>query len=395
MQINKAQDSRIPQLDGIRGAAILLVILWHYIVLPSDSLAKNWAAIFSRVGLLTWSGVDLFFVLSGFLIGGILVDAKDSSSYFKPFYVRRAFRILPIYLLLVLGYELLWRLTPHSSFLAQTLGTPMPLFISLTFLQNFWLARHSWNNVFLTLTWSLAVEEQFYLLLPAIVRFVPRRRLPLLAIVMALLVATIRSLLYLRYGSSWGVAAYTLIYCRADALMLGVFCALLWREPTVRQLLALRPWLLRSAVIFFSGGCAVLWFKRWGMGSLPMCTLGFTCIALFYSSLLLSALVNQQGIWARLFRLKALGFIGTIAYGMYLYHVLVLSAVFQIFRRGRASLSSPLDWLAVAFSFVITLSLSFLSWKYFESFLVEIGHRFTYGTKSARGQRGARAIAVS
>jgi peptidoglycan/LPS O-acetylase OafA/YrhL len=110
---------------------------------------------------------------------------------------------------------------------------------------------------------------------------------------------------------------------------------------------------------------------------------------------LLSALVNQQGVWARLFHLKALGFMGTIAYGMYLYHVLVLSVVFQIFRRGRASLSSPLDWLAVAFSFVITLSLSFLSWKYFESFLVEIGHRFTYGTKSAHGQRGARAIAVS
>jgi peptidoglycan/LPS O-acetylase OafA/YrhL len=87
---------RVPELDGIRGLAILLVIFWHYVsapgaLMPNDTLG----GILFRVGALTWSGVDLFFVLSGFLIGGILIDAKASPSYFKTFYVRRTFRILP------------------------------------------------------------------------------------------------------------------------------------------------------------------------------------------------------------------------------------------------------------------------------------------------------------
>src|SRR5271163_530813 len=103
---------RIPQLDGIRGTAILLVIIWHFVVVPVTQAPHQGeiGRIVAHIGLLTWSGVDLFFVLSGFLIGGILIDARDSPNYFSTFYVRRVFRILPIYLLVVVAYALLWTL---------------------------------------------------------------------------------------------------------------------------------------------------------------------------------------------------------------------------------------------------------------------------------------------
>ena len=96
--------SRIPELDGVRGLAISLVLVWHYlfgVFAPPDNsvLAALWG-----LAALSWSGVDLFFVLSGFLIGGILLDHRDSPHYFRTFYIRRACRILPLYFLVVLTF---------------------------------------------------------------------------------------------------------------------------------------------------------------------------------------------------------------------------------------------------------------------------------------------------
>src|SRR5271156_520252 len=169
---------RIPQLDGLRGLAILLVMIWHFIATPNATHQTLFARAVTDVFRLTWSGVDLFFVLSGFLIGGILIDAKDARNYFRTFYMRRVFRILPIYFLLVLLYLLVWTAAtgPRAS-LVETLGRPMPWFLYFTFTQNFWLAHHSWDLVYLAATWSLAVEEQFYLILPAIIRILPRQSL--------------------------------------------------------------------------------------------------------------------------------------------------------------------------------------------------------------------------
>ena len=106
---------RVPQLDGIRGLAIFMVLGWHCFAIPlllsSSPILRN----LGKIGTLFWSGVDLFFVLSGFLIGGILMDAKDSNRYFSTFYIRRAFRILPIYLICCAVYPLFrsnWQAMP-------------------------------------------------------------------------------------------------------------------------------------------------------------------------------------------------------------------------------------------------------------------------------------------
>jgi peptidoglycan/LPS O-acetylase OafA/YrhL len=121
---------RIPALDGLRGVAILLVLLWH---LAFDKIPTSGPLSYLfALGRLSWSGVDLFFVLSGFLIGGILLDARDSSRYFKTFYLRRGFRILPLYGVVTGLYILDYLLSPGTS--------PIPLASYPTFTQNFWMA---------------------------------------------------------------------------------------------------------------------------------------------------------------------------------------------------------------------------------------------------------------
>ncbi len=377
---------RIPQLDGIRGAAILLVVVWHFVVVPITQAPheSHIARIIAHAGLLTWSGVDLFFVLSGFLIGGILIDAKDSRNYFKVFYVRRAFRILPIYLLVVLVYLLLYSLAAgQQAALRETLGSPMPWYTYFTFTQNFWLAHHAWDSVFLDVTWSLAVEEQFYLLLPAIVRLLPRQFLLPAAAALALGSAATRTLLYLHYGPSWSAAAYTLLSSRADALMLGVVCAVILRNRKLRDVLLRRPWAIKALSVLCGVAIGIFIYKGWGMGTRPMCTLGLTLLALFYTSVLMIAMVAPEGILSQAFRARWLMWLGTIAYGLYLFHVIVLTAVFRIVLHHSPSMSNWLDAVTAFCAFAVAVGLAQLSWRYFESKLVRLGHHFTYASRTS------------
>jgi peptidoglycan/LPS O-acetylase OafA/YrhL len=377
---------RIPQLDGVRGTAISLVVIWHFVVVPimREPHEGVIAHFIAHAGLLTWSGVDLFFVLSGFLIGGILIDAKESHDYFRTFYVRRAFRILPIYMLVVISYLLLWSVaTEQRNVLQETLGFPMPWYVYLSFTQNFWLAHRAWDSVYLTVSWSLAVEEQFYLLLPAIIRILPRQSFFPAAATLALASASTRCLLYLHYGASWGTAAYTLIFSRADALMLGVICAVLLRDRGWKALLVRNLWAIKGCFVMFGLGIALLTYKGWGMGTMPMCTFGFTYLALFYALALMIAMISPEGWLSRTFRARWLMGLGSIAYGLYLFHAIVLTVIFRIVLHRPPAMVNWLDGVTSLSAFVVTLGLARLSWKYFESKLVRFGHRFTYGDRSS------------
>jgi peptidoglycan/LPS O-acetylase OafA/YrhL len=155
---------RIPELDGVRGMAILLVLIWHYAVV---TLSVRPDSVMSYVlgGLsFSWSGVDLFFVLSGFLIGGILLDNREAKNYFRVFYMRRTCRIFPLYFIwfmifcdLLLAEGILF----SEERFRWLLANPLPLLSYLTFTQNIPMAL---QNVFgpnwMAVTWSLAIEEQ-------------------------------------------------------------------------------------------------------------------------------------------------------------------------------------------------------------------------------------------
>jgi peptidoglycan/LPS O-acetylase OafA/YrhL len=158
--------ARIPELDGLRGLAILIVIAFHYVE-PLHTTAQGTLRHVLAPVRMGWIGIHLFFVLSGFLIASILMATRDSPTFFRTFYIRRFYRILPLYLVVVAGCYVV-----HHLFV-RTPGPPLYQF--LTFTQNFWMAAKGQFGIgLLSVTWSLAVEEQFYALLPRSCASTPR-----------------------------------------------------------------------------------------------------------------------------------------------------------------------------------------------------------------------------
>jgi len=353
---------RIPALDGLRGLAILMVLMRHTVFdLRSNSKLLS---PFLTAGTLTWSGVDLFFVLSGFLIGGILVDVKLSANYFKTFYIRRAYRIFPLYFLtigLVLLKYLLFHLLRGGAWWAY-----------FTLTQNCWYA----GIPALYATWSLCVEEQFYLTIPFLIHKVRRSELVAALIAVALAAPLLRTLLYYRFPHGEAFS-YMLTPCRADALCLGVLSAVLVRDPRGwRWLLTKRASLKGALIVFFAGLIFVTW-HGYTAGPL-MFTFGFTWIAGFYAVALLTIVSSSGSIGNDILCNKSLMRLGTLAYCTYLIHVPCLHAGRQlfaiVFRASPGASLFPGKMIGV----VVALSIASLSFKFFEKPLLRMGHRYQY-----------------
>ena len=223
---------RIPQLDAVRGVAILVVMMHNtsmkYPILHSERL-------FSA----GWMGVDLFFVLSGFLITGILLDTKGSEGYFKNFYVRRILRIWPLYFSLIFFMFVAVRFLNRSQY-RGVIETSSPWWAYLLFLQNFVGPISTGAAGPLGVTWSLAIEEQFYLIWPLMVRFCSVNQLRRLAVAEMCISPVLRY-----YLSLHNVDLYTNVFCRLDGLMAGALLALLIRsDHFVSSKLLKRAWVL-------------------------------------------------------------------------------------------------------------------------------------------------------
>jgi peptidoglycan/LPS O-acetylase OafA/YrhL len=365
---------RIPELDGLRGMAIGMILIKHFFVVvtvPGSPFA--YAFVPTR---LAWTGVDLFFVLSGFLIGGILLDARASSNYFRVFYTRRFLRIIPIYavlLLCVFSLTLLWQ-ARHLRGFDEIFGGNLPWAPFVLFLQNFEMTlRNAWGIFPLGVTWSLAVEEQFYLTLPVLIRFLPRRAL--LGVIFAgIILAPVLRTFFHSVSPNNYFAWYTLMPCRADALLLGVLGAVALREPRWRNLLASRPRFMSGTLLFLLLGVVFLTLRAPDAADTLMATAGFTWMALFYLVILLYAVLFPGGWIGRCLRLGWLRGLGIIAYGTYLVHELFLGLFFGRLPSVRSWRDFGVSMLALAF----TLGFCRLSWLYFEKPLVKLGHRASY-----------------
>lgn len=376
---------RVPELDGLRGIAILLVIACHYIIAGSAQVTSNTVSSYLLVlNRLTWSGVDLFFVLSGFLIGGILLDVRTSPNYFKTFYMRRFYRILPIYVVTCLLSYLGMSLTAGSAdlILKQLFENPTPWYTTVTFTQNIWRAHYGVSGRgFLGITWSLAIEEQFYLTLPFIIRYVKQTRLPYILSLIILFVPVFRLLLYYTHPN-WAVATYVLMPARADGLLLGVLAALCVRNPVGWAFLTRHKQLLYAALGILSVGIGVFTLKNWNIGSVPMTSFGYTWIAFFYLCILLIVITQPKCFLSYITRNRLLTEIGILAYGTYLFHLPIQVLSFRLIL-GHEPRFVGLPSIAVSLlSLILTLVIAKASWIYFEKQLVKQGHRYSYEEKS-------------
>ena len=335
-------------LDGLRGIAILLVLVMHTLHFEAGRPLWGWISAGIKVG---WIGVDLFFVLSGFLITRILVQLRDAPNRASVFYGRRALRILPayfFYLLLAVPLLLLFAPPEHVSLTREML----PWF--LVFGQNFYgaLADPEGVNVGpLSHLWSLAVEEQFYLLWPFLVWHVRTAHLARAALLIGLLAVLFKLLLSLAAVAPH--VPYVLPFTRMDGFAAGAWLA-------ARQAMAVTttpgwlrplPWaaLLLLGLTLAAGG------SGWPQDIWPM-SLCLSLTPLIFAGLLHRALVAAPGsaLRARLGQ-PWLVFFGRHSYALYLVHtgvsVLLLNLVLPLLREalpgnaGRLAIT-VLTWLA-------------------------------------------------
>lgn len=369
-----------PALDGVRGLAIILVMLVHFT--PDSHVRANrileWMYKLARSG---WVGVDLFFVLSGFLITGILLDTRGDARYYINFYMRRTLRVFPLYygvLLVVFGIVAhVPSLRPAGMqpledsqlwfwLYATNIGLAVPGVLGA------WKAGVIWLIHF----WSLAVEEQFYLVWPAVVR---RMRLDTLK------------------KACWGIifgvfavrTAMTLFYpelitpyyaFRFDALAAGCLLAVMFKQEggkaffiRHRHLIWLAGMLVLATHMYLAKG---LWPT-----SVFMSTVGFSMVACVAAATLAIALeADPAGLAGRIWSHQALRFMGKYSYGIYVYHVFVMaiSAVVVPPQSFIHFFPHPVigDAVLVLSSSVVSVGLAFLSFHLYEKHFLKAKKHF-------------------
>lgn len=310
-------------LDGLRGVAILCVVVFHL----NHSVYDGRPMIGDYVGLPQgYLGVDIFFVLSGFLITSLLLEewARSGSISLKRFYMRRALRLLPA-LIVFLGVMVLFALftMPEPAAIQVYRTSLYALFYSVN-----WVSALSLDSVALSLahTWSLSIEEQFYLLWPlllwALLRFEIGRR-KIVGLVVAGIVLIVAHRLILFSGSTTVARVYAGTDTRADSLLIGCVCAML---ITWRMLPEARWFRTINGVLAFAGIIVIeLYLTAHMPGTLKSLTsvfnLGFTIFGLSVAALLVYLMTTPPQIAMRILENRPLVWIGRVSYSLYLWHL--------------------------------------------------------------------------
>ncbi len=366
-KLNKyMKQDRIIELDGLRAIAIIFVIIVHFIFnqlqVPDNPFLL---ALYKLIGY-TWSGVDLFFILSGYLIGGILIDNKNSPNYFKTFYTRRFFRIFPLYYLFLAMMILLSFLL--NSNINSLYYREISIFSYLTYTQNI---VSFFTHSPIGITWSLAIEEQFYLFLPFIIYFFDRKKLPYVFLIFITISIILRSFFYYPYSLDQ-------LFYRMDSLLMGSICAFYLKEDRWFELINKH---YKFFIIAFWGILATIIGLILTDIVLIHCiqnNLLFLLLNLLYSTLLIIVILNKSNVLSKILRNRLMVSIGQVSYGIYLYHLIVLGSLFKIVLKQNPSLNNLKDLTIIIFSIIITYFLSIISYKIYEKPILKIGSRFKY-----------------
>ena len=347
----------LAELDGLRGIAILLVMMHR---LYPRSRAMPWPI---EGG---WIGVDLFFVISGFLIAGILIDTRDDPDYFRNFYARRALRIFPLFYLLVGGMFLLFPLLGHEGFVRQA-GSPAWYLLHLGNVPEAVLGKDP--PYWLGPVWSLAIEEQFYWTFPLLVHAVDPRRLPryLAGFAVLALVARIATTILIP-GNARMQYAFTV--CRLDTIALGCLLAVLVRHPRFR---AWRPRLVRPLVLAIAASAIAAVVTELTRTTFYGRTFGYSVVAIGFAALVLLVVIHRDRRSTAILRFAPLRYLGKMCFGLYLLHRPADTIVTAL--AGRAGGDLGALWL-VPVKIAVAVALATLSWKLVETPFLRRKDRF-------------------
>ena len=353
----------MPQLDGLRAIAVMAVLVHHYLRLGTAGTVAG-----LEPGLL---GVRLFFVLSGFLITGILLRARQTveqglasrREVLQQFYIRRALRIFPLY------YGVLLAAWVFGSAEARD---QLPWLASYSY--NFWIAQLGWYPAHFSHLWSLAVEEQFYLLWPAAILLVPRRAL--LPFLLAVIVAAplYRALAWnLSLPSLW---FYVATPSALDALGMGGLLAVMAQGQAPAPRLSRALWPLGALALL---GCVLLQHQ-------PAAAAVFTetLVSLLFMTLVAAAGAGVRGFAGRLLEARPLRYLGKISYGVYVYHLLLPDVARALL--APLGITTPLQGTAHFLVYTAaTIAVASLSWYAFERPLNALKSRYVAPRRAAAG----------
>ena len=364
----------LPALDGVRGLAVLIVVAFH-----TGGGAQSANPIGRPIGLTLkagWSGVTLFFVLSGFLITGILWDSKGVPHWGRNFYVRRVLRISPLYyasLLLILILSWLLHNRPAGS---------RSLWIYALYLQNIpWIADRGVGLRPLPLThfWSLAVEEQFYLVWPLLLH-----KLKTFSQVKHVCLAIFLSSIAFRCAV-WTLSSQPEVYngfllSRAGELAIGGYLAMCFRDGSWDRLQRISPYLTVASLAGFLVVCAPS--RIFELTNIACATAGLAFITLFYAGLIVLALAD--GLVHRATSVAWLRWVGGISYGIYVFHIL-LQPMYGWLAQVLVPHAGRVEAIAVrgALTWVLTAGVAWVSYRYFESPILGLRRYFGRSRQTA------------
>ena len=366
-------DRRIYELDGLRGLAGLMVVFSHYFGEVTHGVKGT---------MFGWVGVDIFFVLSGFLIGKLILEKKDCANFFSVFYVRRFWRIVPSYMITLIVVSVLLLIVPATWADADH---PLPLWTYFTFLQVFPMATTGSIGVhWLSPTWTLAVEEHFYLVVPALIVFTPRRYLANVLLAGIPIAFALRIAVF-HYDMAPHMWALVFLPFRADLLIFGLLAALVLQAGSIkwdRYLLWVR---LTPLVALLATSVTRL------MSDALYQTCGPLFMGIGIASFILVLVLGAPE--AERFKSRLLQQIGDNTYSLYLVHMPILGLMHGLILGTRPDVETGAQWAVTIASLPVTAIVAYLMTRYIEMPLTAYGRNWRWSSQKRNGRLVARSPA--
>ncbi len=362
------KNTRVNELDGLRGMAILAAVLYHYANNLINADASQFNLILKSITHFFYTSIDMFFMLSGFLLGGILLKNKSSKNFFKTFYMRRICRIVPLYFLLLLVVFIICKLNIGKG-TSWWFSNDIPFWIYFTFLQNIMMGlKDIMGNTWLSPTWSLGVEEQFYLIISFLIYLSPKR-----VLIFILLIGIVCAPIF-RYNAPTVYALSTFTYCRFDALFGGILIALLHQDPSFQMFFKKHLNKFYLFTLLLLGITFMISIGKWHMALFTV----NSWFSLIYGLVLLLVLYDPKNLFSKLARIPFFIHLGLYSFSIYLFHEIILGLFFLTIPKKLPQINTLNDLGMVVICAILTYFVARFIYNHFEKKFMAFGHQYKY-----------------